>query len=85
MQVSKIYGRYLHSFGNVVLHLNYLSVLHNNIAITDGGDAYGVGVVYNFNKNAQNSYFTTALKLYAHYASWHFGTAAFLVKEFLSL
>ena len=138
LQVSKLYGRYLYSFGNAALHVNYLSVLHDNLAITDGGDAYGVGVAYNFNKklradftqfftdykdfdvyqsnltlnykmrlrntklkltienfaikideqrpndftkNAQNSYFTTALKLHAHYASWHFGAAAFFGKR----
>lgn len=138
LQVSKLYGRYLHSFGNTALHVNYLSVLHDNIAITDGGDAYGVGVAYDFNKklstdftqfftdykdfdvyqsnltldykmrlqntklkltienfaikideqrpnnftkNAQNSYFTTALKLHAHYALWHFGSAIFFGKR----
>ena len=30
--------------------MNYISILDDNIAITDGGDSYGAGVTYSFNK-----------------------------------
>ncbi|HIP14197.1 MAG TPA: hypothetical protein EYG74_01760 [Sulfurimonas autotrophica] len=139
LDVEKLFLRYAYAPNkSFALNLNYLTVLHDNIAITDGGDAYGAGISYfpskklglnftqyytdykdfdvyqsnvnidfkiqigaykikltsenlyinideenqnTFTKNAKESYFTSAVKLHAHYNSWHFGTAAYFGKR----
>ncbi len=139
LKVEKLFLRYAYAFDkNFAFNLNYLTVLHDNIAITDGGDAYGAGLSYlpskklgmnvtqyytdykdfdvyqsnvtldykirigaykikltseslyinideahrnKFTKNAKKSYFTSAVKLHAHYNTWHFGTAAYFGKR----
>lgn len=44
---NKIFLRYGYTYNNFLeLHCNYLQVLHDNIAITSGGYAYGGGVVF---------------------------------------
>ena len=143
LKVKKLFLRYAYALNkNFAININYLSVLHDNIAITDGGDAYGAGISYlfskkfgvnftqfytdykdfdvyqsnfslnyktqigkykikltseniyinideeyknRFTKNAKKSYFTSAIKLHAHYASWHFGTAAFFGKRVFAI
>lgn len=54
--VSKIFAKYNYSFDKrFKLNINYLNVLDDNIAITSGTKAYGLGVGYRFNKyNAIN-------------------------------
>jgi len=48
---EKLFVRYQYTLTNTLsLHLNYLSVLHDNIAITSGGKGYGAGGSYNYNK-----------------------------------
>jgi len=48
---QKLFLRYRYALNDkFYLHLNYLSVLHDNIAITSGGDGYGGGITYNYNK-----------------------------------
>jgi len=47
----KIFFRYAHNFtNNITLNFNYLSVLSDNIAITDGGDGYAAGLSYRVTK-----------------------------------
>ena len=51
LKFQKLFLRYAYSFQNdVTLHLNYISVLNDNIALTDGGNIYGVGLAYAFDK-----------------------------------
>jgi len=43
--------RYAYEAGkSFAFNLNYLTVLYDNIAITDGGVAYGAGVSYFYSK-----------------------------------
>ena len=47
LRVQKLFFLYKYAMSEqFALNLNYLSVLEDNIAITDGGDVYGVGVIY---------------------------------------
>ena len=119
-------------------NINYINVLHDNTAITDGGKVYGTGLTYrlnkklstnftqfysdyddfdvyqsdlsvnsrtniygvklgislitkyidideetrnSFTKNADNSYFTSGLKLDSHYKTYHFGAGAYFGKR----
>ena len=139
LKVQKLFLLYNHTLNKQFdVNLNYLSVLDDNIAITDGGNAYGMGVTYTptkvwstnftqfytdyndfdvyqsnltldykmklgaykikltsenfyinideeqknrFTKNTKKEYFTSAVKLHAHYNDWHFGTVAFFGKR----
>ena len=139
----KIFLRYGYNINqDIKLNLNYLSVLNDNIAITDGGDGYGLGLSYTFNKkfltnftqymvvyddfntyqsdlsfiyktkingvglklssiskyikideksknsftkNAKNNYFTSGIKLHAHYNTYHFGAGAYFGKRAFSI
>jgi len=46
---EKLFFQYKYNFiKKLYLHLNYLNVLDDNIAITSGGKGYGTGVEYNF-------------------------------------
>jgi len=140
---QKLFLRYRYMLNNkLYFHLNYLSVLYDNIAITSGGKGYGGGVEYlynkqlssdftqyylkysdfksyqsdlkfeykttlrdlkmklsligkyiklqdihpnSFTKNAKNHYFTTGVKLHAHYKSYHFGAAAYFGKRLFAV
>ena len=51
LKVDKLFAKYAYEFSDSFeANLNYLSVLNDNIAITDGGDIYGLGLTYNLNK-----------------------------------
>lgn len=136
---QKLFLRYRYNFENdLSLHINYIGIIEDNIAITDGGKGYGVGLAYQFSKgltmdytqyisdyedfdtyqsdlridyktrvskvalklssiskyiylktqnvnsftkNAQHSYFTSGLKLHAHYKSYHLGMGGYLGKR----
>ncbi len=62
LNVEKLFLRYAYSPNkNFAFNLNYLSVLHDNIAITDDGVAYGAGVSYFHSKQLGlnfNQYYT---------------------------
>ncbi len=139
LKTDKLFLRYAYEFNNKIeLNLNYIKIINDNIAITDKGKAYGLGLTYNFNKkvsanftqfytdycdfnvyqsdlrvdyklkidpikiklssitkyikleeenlnsftkNAKDDYLTTALKLHAHYNSYHFGVGAYFGKR----
>jgi hypothetical protein len=58
LEVNKLYLKYNYDFqNNFEFNVNYINVLNDNIAITDGGQAYGAGVTYHI-KNNINSNFT---------------------------
>ena len=51
LEIKKIYMRYAYNFDKkFALNINYLSVLEDNIAPTDGGFAFGGGMTYTFNR-----------------------------------
>jgi len=139
LHTDKLFLRYVHTLNeNFKVNLNYLSVLKDNIAPTDGGVAYGLGLTYmpsksistnftqymtnysdfdvlqsdfkldykfklnafkikissitkyitideknrnSFTKFADDEYLTTALKVHAHYNSFHFGAGAYYGKR----
>jgi len=139
LQNKKIFLRYGYSPNKEwQFHINYLSVLDDNIAITSGGDGYGAGISYgpnrqfsfnatqymvtyhdfrsyqsdikleykthmkelkvkfsilgkyiklnqrhpnSFTRNARNHYFTSGIKLHAHYKSYHCGAGAYFGKR----
>jgi hypothetical protein len=140
---QKLFLRYGYAFDNgVTLHTNYLNILADNIAPTNHGVAYGMGVNYEvnphllmgvtqfysdykefnvyqsdvklefktklesvkikltslthyirmdeykenfFSKNAEASYLSSALKLHAHYNSYHFGAASYAGKRLFAI
>lgn len=48
---DKLFLKYNYAFENgFETNLNYINILNDNIAITNGGKAFGLGVSYNFNK-----------------------------------
>jgi len=139
LKVHKIFSRYLYTLNKqLAFNLNYINIVSDNIAITDGGVTYGAGVSYkplksallnftqyytvyddfnvaqsdvkleykskidmigfrvssiskyikideksvnSFTKNAKSSYFTSGVKLHAHYSSWHAGVGAYFGKR----
>ena len=62
LETQKIFLRYIHSFDNLTLNLNYINVLHDNLAITNHGQGYGFGLGYKVKKLQGN--FT---QFYTHY------------------
>lgn len=51
LKVDKIFFRYAYSFlDDFELNLNYINILSDNIALTDGGKIYAVGIGYKFSK-----------------------------------
>ena len=52
LEVKKLFMRYAYNFDkNFALNINYVGVLEDNIAPTDGGFAFGGGMTYTFNRN----------------------------------
>jgi hypothetical protein len=57
LRVSKLYLRYNYNFQNSFeINANYINVLDDNIAITDGGQAFGAGLTYHFKKNFNTNF-----------------------------
>lgn len=139
LNVDKLYLKYGYKIdNNWGVNINYINVMHDNIAPTAHTKVYGLGFTYNFNKKfstnltqyyadyrkfetyqsdikldyktkinsvkvkltsltkaihledkdrtsytkrAKEDYITTALKLHAHYKSYHFGIGAFFGKR----
>jgi opacity protein-like surface antigen len=64
LQTSKLFLKYSYDFQNdFKLNMNYIQVLHDNIAITDGGQAYGLGLTYQAKKNISTNF----TQYYTHY------------------
>ncbi len=140
LEMQKIFFKFDYKFDkHFSANMNYISVLHDNIAETDGGYVVGGGITYRFDKklslnftqyfsvydkfdtfqsdlrvdyktrfdrvkvkfssvtkyiyvedgntssrftkNADESYFTTAVEAHAHYKSYHLGGAAYFGKR----
>ncbi len=55
---DKLFLKYSYDFqNNFAFNINYINILNDNIAITDGGQTYGAGLSYKIKKNI-NSNFT---------------------------
>ncbi len=51
LRTDKLFLRYSYRFDDTfTVNVNYINVLNDNIAITDGGAAYGAGLTYCFSK-----------------------------------
>lgn len=51
LKTDKLFLRYSYDFNKKIgININYINVLHDNLAITDGGETYGLGLKYNFTK-----------------------------------
>ena len=51
LKTDKIFLKYAYSFNETFeANIHYINILNDNLAITDGGVAYGAGLTYNFNK-----------------------------------
>jgi len=51
LKTDKLFLKYVYKFNdNIKMNLNYINILNDNIAITSGGKAYGVGITNNFNE-----------------------------------
>jgi len=51
LEIDKIFLRYSYDFNKEIgININYIDVLHDNLAITDEGKSYGLGLNYNFSK-----------------------------------
>lgn len=49
---SKLYLKYMYKINNsFISHIHYANIVSDNIAITDGGSMYGLGMFYNIKKN----------------------------------
>ena len=54
---QKLFLRYGYHFENSVsFNVNYINIIEDNIAITDGGKAYGIGISYQFLKQFSANY-----------------------------
>ena len=66
LHTDKLFLAYAYSFDTISLHLHYLTILHDNLAITDDGEAYGVGIEYKLNKKI-SGIFTQYRTNYDHF------------------
>ena len=64
LKVDKIFTKYMYKLNKeFAFNLNYINILHDNIAITDGGVAYGVGLSY----KRLDKYFSNFTQYYTVY------------------
>jgi len=57
LKTDKLFLQYAYSFnGLYTAHVNYINILNDNIAITDGGTAYGAGVSYRYSKKLSGDF-----------------------------
>jgi len=57
LRTDKLFLKYSYDFqNNFELNVNYINILNDNIAITDGGQAYGVGVMYHIKKSINTNF-----------------------------
>ncbi len=51
LKFDKLFLKYAYEFNeDFEANINYINILNDNIAITDNGAGYGLGLTYNFNK-----------------------------------
>ncbi len=57
LKTDKLFLRYSYQANDTFdINLNYINILKDNIAITDGGVAYGAGVTYHFSKQLTTNF-----------------------------
>nr|WP_321267350.1 hypothetical protein [uncultured Sulfurimonas sp.] len=57
LNLEKLFLRYGYSFNDKFqVNFNYINIIDDNIAITDNGKTYGVGLSYNFNKKLSTNF-----------------------------
>ena len=57
LKTDKLFLKYNYDFQNAfALNINYIQVLQDNIAITDNGKTYGVGLTYRVQKNMNTNF-----------------------------
>jgi len=68
LKIDKLFLKYNYDFQNdFAFNINYIHVLHDNIAITDKGKTYGAGLTYRYQKQL-NTNFT---QYYTDYADFN--------------
>ncbi len=64
LQTSKLFLQYSYDLQNdLKFNMNYIQILYDNIAITNGGQAYGLGLTYQPEKNICTNF----TQYYTHY------------------
>ena len=64
LKVQKVFLQYGYNINpSLYLHINYINILDDNIAITTHGEVYGIGLGYKFNKQ----YFLDVSQYYTDY------------------
>ena len=57
LRTDKLFLRYAYRFNDTfTANVNYITILNDNIAITDGGAAYGAGLTCRFNKQTSANF-----------------------------
>ena len=57
LRTDKLFLKYTYTFQNdLEFNLNYINILNDNIAITDGGKTYGAGIMYHIRKNINTNF-----------------------------
>jgi len=57
LKTDKLFLKYSYDLQNdFEFNINYINILNDNIAITDGGQAYGAGVTYHIKKNINTNF-----------------------------
>ena len=57
LRTDKLFLKYSYDFqNNFEFNVNHINILNDNIAITDGGKTYGVGITYHIRKNINTNF-----------------------------
>ncbi len=57
LRTDKLFLKYSYALQNdLEFNINYINILNDNIAITDGGQTYGAGLSYNIKKNINTNF-----------------------------
>ncbi len=57
LRTDKLFLKYAYDFqDDLEFNLNYINILNDNIAITDGGKTYGAGITYHIRKNINTNF-----------------------------
>ncbi len=68
LKVNKLFLKYAYKFNeNFEVNTNYINIISDNIAITDNGKAYGLGLTYALNKKLSVNF----TQYYSHYEDFN--------------
>ncbi len=57
LKIDKLFLKYAYELNsNIAINFNYIGVLNDNIAITDGGNIYALGLSYNVSKSISTNF-----------------------------